>query len=54
MDGAGCFDRDMTFLSTKFLAELAKFLEDHRLSPGNHDVRGGPFGGCGHDSFNVP
>ena len=54
MNRARRFDGDVAFLSTKLLAELAKFFEDHRFSAGNDDVRGWPFGYGGHNGFNVP
>jgi len=54
MNGAGRFDSDVALLSTKFLAELAKFLEDHWLSPGDHNVSARPLGDFAHDGFNSP
>ncbi len=54
MNGARRFDGDVAFLSTKLMAELAKFFEDHGFAARDNDVRGRPFGYGSHNGFNVP
>ncbi len=54
MDGSCCLDSDVTVFGVERFAEVANFIKDHRFPARDHNVRSCPFGGCVHDSVDVP